>query len=116
MKWMALIVLALLGLFAGAAAGKGKPPCRPRCPTTTSSTTSSSTVPTTTTSPTSTTTPTTTTTPSTTTTPPPASYPQGVWTSGSASGLTDAELAHLKALGDDFVLATPDISVPDRVA
>lgn len=52
----------------------------------------------------------------TTAAPPPSSFPQGVWTSGSASGLTDAELATLcGSLHYNFVLANPDVSVLDRV-
>jgi hypothetical protein len=72
--------------------------------------------PTTTAEPTTTTVePTTTTIPPTTTTPPPVTFPQGIWTSGSATGLTDPELAQLKNLGYDFVQANPDVSVLDRV-
>jgi hypothetical protein len=65
---------------------------------------------------TTTTTSTTTTLPPTTTTLPPPPHPQLVWTSGSASGLTDAELAYIhNTLHYDGVLANPDISVLDRV-
>jgi hypothetical protein len=93
-------------------------------PTTTSATTTTveptttTEAPTTTAEPTTTTLePTTTTIPPTTTTtpPPPAGFPQGVWTSGSPTGLTDPELAQLKNLGYDFVQANPDVSVLDRV-
>lgn len=61
--------------------------------------------------------PTTTTIPPTTTTvpPPPSSFPQGIWTSGSDSGMTDPELVQIKNLGYDFVQINPVISVLDRV-
>jgi hypothetical protein len=91
-------------------------------PTTTSATTTTveptttTEPPTTTAEPTTTTLePTTTTIPPTTTTLPPASFPQGIWTSGSPTGLTDPELAQLKNLGYDFVQANPDLTVLDRV-
>jgi hypothetical protein len=92
-------------------------------PTTTSATTTTvaptttTEPPTTTTEPPTTTSTTTTTIPPTTTTtpPPPAGFPQGIWTSGSPTGLTDPELAQLKSLGYDFVQANPDITVLDRV-
>jgi hypothetical protein len=92
-------------------------------PTTTSATTTTvaptttTEPPTTTTEPPTTTSTTTTTIPPTTTTspPPPVGFPQGIWTSGSPTGLTDPELAQLKNLGYDFVQANPDVSVLDRV-
>jgi hypothetical protein len=56
-----------------------------------------------------------TTTPSASTTTQPAGFPQGIWTSGSPTGLTDADLAQIKRLGFDFVLANPDLKVLDRV-
>jgi hypothetical protein len=51
-----------------------------------------------------------------TTQPPAPAFPQGIWTSGSPTGLTDAELAKIKSLGYDFVQANPDHSGcdPDR--
>jgi hypothetical protein len=108
--------------------GSSTGPERPRLllsyslPTTTSATTTTveptttTEAPTTTAEPTTTTLePTTTTVAPTTTTLPPAGFPQGIWTSGSATGLTDPELAQLKSLGYDFVQANPDLTVLDRV-
>jgi hypothetical protein len=130
------LVVALAVLFAGQAlaapppwAHAAKPTTttavgattttrRPPKSTTTTAATTTTTLPATTTTepPTTTTSSTTTTTtaPTTTTLPPP-SFPQGIWTSGSASGLTDPELATIKSLGYDFVQANPDLSVLDRV-
>jgi hypothetical protein len=50
-----------------------------------------------------------------TTQPPQPAFPQGIWTSGSPTGLTDADLAQIKRLGYDFVQANPDLTVLDRV-
>src|SRR3954447_26908700 len=53
----------------------------------------------------------------TTTVPSPtaSSFSQGIWTQESAGGLTNTKLAHLRALGFDFVLADPDPALLDRV-
>jgi hypothetical protein len=50
-----------------------------------------------------------------TTKPPVPAFPQGIWTSGSPTGLTDGDLAQIKRLDYDFVQANPDLSVLDRV-
>ncbi len=42
-------------------------------------------------------------------------FPQGIWTQGSNSGNTDAELTRIKNLGYDFVLANPDLTLLDRI-
>jgi hypothetical protein len=47
--------------------------------------------------------------------PPAPAFPQGIWTSGSPTGLTAADLAQIKRLGYDFVQANPDLTVLDRV-
>jgi hypothetical protein len=84
-------------------------------PTTTSATTTTVEPTTTTEAPTTTVEPTTTTIAPTTTTLPPAPFPQGIWTSGSESGMTDPELVVIDGLGYDFVQVNPIISVLDRV-
>jgi hypothetical protein len=50
-----------------------------------------------------------------TTQPPAPAFPQGIWTAGSPTGLTDADLSQIKRLGYDFVMANPDLTVLDRV-
>jgi hypothetical protein len=84
---------------------KARNPRRPVRPTTTTRAATTTTRAATTTKPS---------TPETTQRPAPA-FPQGIWTSGSPSSLTGADLAQIKSLGYDFVQANPDISVLDRV-
>ena len=50
-----------------------------------------------------------------TTQPTAPAFRQGIWTSGSSTGLTDADLVQIKRLGYDFVQANPDLDVLDRV-
>jgi hypothetical protein len=73
-------------------------------------------LPTTTSATTTTVAPTTTTEPPTPTTlpPPPPSFSQFIWTSGSNSGNTDAELDQIKADGYDGIQLNPDLTVLDR--
>ena len=84
---------------------KARNPRRPVRPTTTTRAATTTTRAATTTKPS---------TPETTQRPAPA-FPQGIWTSGSPTSLTNADLAQIKSLGYDFVQANPDISVLDRV-